>query len=96
MAKGRKTGGRVAGSRNKITIDLAAMIDGALEKLGGEDYLVQQGRENPQAFLGLVGKRLPKDVKLGGGLSLQVNLIGVDEQTRNQLPPAGPDHPQLP
>lgn len=43
MAKGVKTGG---GSRkgvpNKLTADLKAMILGALDKAGGEKYLLTQ------------------------------------------------------
>lgn len=50
------------------------MIDGALEELGGQDWLVRTARKRPDAFLALIGKRLPKDVRLGGGLKLQVNL----------------------
>ena len=36
---------------------------GALDELGGQDYLVTQARENPVAFLSLVGKILPKEIK---------------------------------
>lgn len=42
------------------------MIDEALSELGGVEYLVKQGKANPVAFLALVGKRLPRDIKLGG------------------------------
>jgi hypothetical protein len=35
------------------------MILGALDQAGGESYLLQQARENPNAFLTLVGKVLP-------------------------------------
>lgn len=38
------------------------MILHALDKAGGVDYLVQCARDNPQSFLALVGKILPKDV----------------------------------
>lgn len=77
MAKGRKTGGRKKGTPNKITRDLAAMIDGALEAVGGQDYLERQAEENPVAFMALVGKRLPKDVNLGGELGvMRITLNG--------------------
>ena len=55
--------GRVKGTPNKITQDLKAMIEGALEDLGGKEYLILQGRENPAAFMALAGKILPKDMK---------------------------------
>lgn len=62
MAKGRKTGGRVAGTPNKISGDVKAMVLSALEKKGGVDYLVEQADQNPTAFLSLVGKVLPMTV----------------------------------
>jgi hypothetical protein len=55
-------------SLNK-TVALTEMIDGALNKLGGMDWLVEQGRENPTAFMSLVGKRLPKDLTIGGNIN---------------------------
>jgi len=55
-------------SLNK-TLALTEMIDGALNKLGGMDWLVKQGRENPTAFMSLVGKRLPKDLTIGGSIN---------------------------
>jgi hypothetical protein len=59
MAKGAKTGGRAKGTPNKTTKALKEMILGALDQAGGESYLLQQARENPNAFLTLVGKVLP-------------------------------------
>ncbi len=75
MAKGVKTGGRKKGSKNVVTRELAAMIDGALAELGGQQWLVQTAMDEPTAFLALLGKRLPKDMRIGGGLKLQVNLV---------------------
>lgn len=83
MAKGRKTGGRTKGTPNKVTGEVREMILGALDEAGGQDYLLEQARSNPQAFLTLVGKTLPKDVNLGGGLKLEVNLVGARRQPAN-------------
>lgn len=58
-----KTGGRVAGTPNKITADLRDMILGALEDVGGRRYLASKAEENPGPFLALVGKCLPKEIK---------------------------------
>lgn len=55
--------GRPKGVPNRVTSDIRAMIHGALDELGGQTYLVQQAKENPGAFLTLVGKILPKEVK---------------------------------
>ena len=62
MANGRKTGGRVAGTPNKLSADLRAMILGALSTAGGEQYLARQANENPGAFMTLLGKILPTQV----------------------------------
>jgi hypothetical protein len=54
--------GRPKGARNKISADVKAMILGALEKSGGEQYFIEQARKNPAAFMTLVGKVLPLQV----------------------------------
>jgi hypothetical protein len=67
MALPKKGPGRPKGSVNKVTGDIRKMIDEALNKAGGVDYLVRQARKkNPAPFLALVGKCLPKDVTLSG------------------------------
>ena len=73
MAKGKKTGGRVAGTPNKLSGDVKAMILGALEQKGGVDYLVKQADDNPTAFLSLVGKVLPMTV--GGDASNPLEAV---------------------
>lgn len=77
MAKGKKTGGGTRkGVPNKVTSDLRAMILGALESVGGASYLQRQADENPQAFMNLVGRTLPKDIKLHADAKIVVNLLG--------------------
>jgi len=63
MALGKKTGGRKKGTTNKVTGEVRDMISEALSELGGKEYLIMQGRKNPVAFLGLVGKAMPKEIK---------------------------------
>lgn len=71
--------GRAKGVPNKVTGDIRAMIAGALEDVGGRDYLVEQARENPQAFMTLVGRTVPKDVNLAvqGAFKLLLDGRGV-------------------
>lgn len=38
------------------------MVEQALHEAGGVAYLTEQARENPSAFLALVGKLLPRNV----------------------------------
>jgi hypothetical protein len=40
------------------------MILSALEEAGGQQYLVQQAKKNPQAFMTLVSKCLPREINL--------------------------------
>ena len=57
---GRRPGaGRKKGVPNKVTADIKAMVLGALDRAGGEEYMLEQARSNPNAFLTLVGKVLP-------------------------------------
>ena len=51
--------GRPKGAPNKMTKQLKEMILSALDRAGGESYLVRQADENPTAFLTLIGKVLP-------------------------------------
>ena len=72
MAKGKKTGGRVAGVPNKFNADVKAMILTALSGAGGAAYLQRQAEESPAAFMALVGKVLPLQVTGEGGGAIQV------------------------
>lgn len=63
MAKGIKTGGGSRkGKPNKVNAELKDMILNALDRAGGANYLLVQARDNPNAFLTLVGKVLPMTV----------------------------------
>ena len=63
MAAGRKTGGGSRKGRpNKLTASLKELILGALEDVGGREYLVRQAELNPVAFIGLISKVLPLQV----------------------------------
>jgi hypothetical protein len=54
--------GRPKGSPNKMGRQLKEMILNALERAGGEDYLMAQAHENPKTFLLLLGRVLPLQV----------------------------------
>lgn len=66
--------GRPKGSKNKLGQEVKAMVFNALYNAGGEEYLTGQARENPQAFLTLLGKCLPKDVDVDHGGNVTVTL----------------------
>ena len=66
MAKRVKTGGRRKGTPNRFSVALKDLILQALSDAGGLAYLARQAEETPTAFLALVGRVLPLQVKAGG------------------------------
>lgn len=70
-------GGRPKGSSNAKSMMLKQMILNALDKAGGEDYLKRQAEKNPNAFLALIGKTLPLDMRHSGGdgKNIKVDVI---------------------
>lgn len=59
--------GRPKGAQNKLSADVKAMILGALNNVGGIEYLARQAEENPAAFMALLGKVLPMQIGGEGG-----------------------------
>ena len=57
FAKGNP--GKPKGAQTKITKQLKEMILGALDDAGGQAYLLEQARNEPKAFLALIGRVLP-------------------------------------
>lgn len=86
MATGKKSGGRVAGTPNKLTKVLKDMILGALDDVGGQKYLMRQAKDNPVAFLALIGRVLP--LTLAGDAAnpvrvmARIELVPVEPETR--------------
>jgi hypothetical protein len=78
MAQGRKTGGRQPGSLNKNTADIKAMVLGALQDVGGRDYLAARALDQPVAFMGLVGKVLPLQLTGENGAPIAVDFRWAD------------------
>ena len=74
MAKGRKTGGRRAGTPNKIGAEVRAAILDAFVQAGGVDYLVRVANENPAAFCALLGKILPTEIATDEPITREVVL----------------------
>lgn len=55
--------GRPKGAPNKNTRAVKDMLMAALDELNGQEYFLEQARENPAAFMSLVGKLIPTEVK---------------------------------
>lgn len=68
-----KTGGRKAGVPNRLTTSVKEAIEGAFDKVGGVDYLVEMAEKQPVAFMGLLGKVLPAQIN--------ANVTGTEKRT---------------
>src|SRR5215475_3077976 len=66
--------GRRSGTPNRVTSDLREMISTALNEAGGVAYLRRQADENPVAFLGLLGKILPRHIESNQPINVSVSL----------------------
>ena len=66
--------GRKIGAKNKLQTELKEMIITALSELGGVDYLKQQARDQPVAFLALLGKIVPREVSANVSMDSDVTL----------------------
>lgn len=73
--KGKKTGGRTKGTPNKVTGEIKEMVLQALSDIGGVEYLKEQAKANPTAFLTLVGKVLPLQVTGANGGAIEVRIV---------------------
>lgn len=54
--------GRKRGSTNKITKTIKDAIEVAFNQVGGADYLAKMAKEQPVAFMTLLGKVLPTQI----------------------------------
>lgn len=80
--KGNNLGsGRPKGASNKETKAIREMIIEALDQLGGVDYLVQQAKDNPNAFIGLIAKVMP--TQISGNLGITVSGVTVGYEPPN-------------
>ena len=75
---------RPKGSLNSKSIALKTMILNALERAGGEDYLSKQAKDNPTAFLTLIGKVLPMDIAHSGNMGITVNIKRFSDGSGNR------------
>lgn len=78
-----KTGGRKKGTPNVVNRDIKEMVLTALNGVGGVDYLQTQALLNPPAFLGLVGKVLPKEVHID--LTARLSGMTLEEKEAEAL-----------
>lgn len=55
--------GRPKGMPNKSTAAIKEMLLASLDSVGGQEYFKQQAVANPNAYMSLIGKIIPSEVK---------------------------------
>lgn len=79
LANLRQGGGRTPGVPNKLNHSIKEMVEKALHKAGGVEYLTAQAHQNPVAFMGLVGRVLPLQLAGHDGGKLEVEFRWKDD-----------------
>ena len=82
LKPGERTIGRQKGTPNKLTVSVKEAVERAFDKLGGTDYLVHVGRNDPRTFCALLSKLLPTKLANADGSPL---LAALTELTDAQL-----------
>ncbi len=84
-APGERRGGRQKGTPNKATADIKEMVVGALQDVGGRQYLAARAIDSPASFLTLVGKVLPLQVTGENGAPIAVDFRWADATSPEPL-----------
>lgn len=61
MAQGRKTGGRLAGTPNRITTQFKEAVQIVYEEIGGHQAFAAWARENPGDFYRIASRLIPTE-----------------------------------
>jgi hypothetical protein len=78
--KGQKTGGRVAGTPNKVTKAVRDLVVEALHEVGGKEWLIKLAKDDPKTFCGLIGRVIP--LQVDGSLDTSITFKTVYEDKR--------------
>jgi hypothetical protein len=62
MAPGRKTGGRQAGTANKVTTAFKTAVQIVYEDIGGHKAFADWARENPGDFYRIASRLIPTEI----------------------------------
>lgn len=77
MAHGHKTGGRSAGTPNKITRAFRESVQIAFSAIGGDKAFASWARENPTEYYRIAARLIPQELRHAGddGQPLTVEII---------------------
>ena len=90
--RGNRGPGRPKGSVNKVTAAVRDATLEALDRLGGVDYLVQLGEDEPNVFGGLLKRCMPQQHEAKIETSSVVEVIDLSDAPR-ELAPNTPKSP---
>ena len=71
---------RTQGAIGKINKDMKEILHLAFQRAGGVDYLVRQAEAEPKAFMALLGKIVPNEVRLDVSVALNLGAAMVENQ----------------
>lgn len=74
MAKGKKTGGRKAGTPNKLSLSVKESVLSTYKSLGGDKAMAIWARENQTEFYKIYAKLLPTEVSGPDGADIPVGI----------------------
>jgi hypothetical protein len=80
-----KTGGRAAGTPNRLTKSVRDAILAAFDELGGVSYLVDVGRQKPDVFCALLGKVLPTQLTGTDGSEIKISWLRSDQWNEDKV-----------
>lgn len=80
MAKGVKTGGRIAGTPNKLSGTAKENIAAVFVRLGGTAAMAEWAEENKTVFYSLYSKLLPHEITGEGGGPVHIIATSLDEK----------------
>jgi hypothetical protein len=75
---------RTKGAIGKLNKDMKEVIHLAFERAGGVDYLVRQADANPKAFLSLIGRIVPNEVRLDVLVALDLGSAMLENEKNLQ------------
>jgi hypothetical protein len=70
MAKGKKTGGRVKGSKNKVQATVKDNIIAVFHRIGGIEAMTAWAENNQTEYFRLYGRLLPIETQVSGQITI--------------------------
>lgn len=75
MAKGKKTGGRVKGTPNKVHSSVKNAVIETFNNLGGVEHMTDWAKLNPNEYYKLAARLIPTEIQAELTGNLTVNVV---------------------